>query len=193
MDDLQVVNKALTSLDVAQIGSLSEESEPARVMSALLPTVKRIVLKEFKWSFLSDIIDLVESTITPPDPYRYSWMYPDGIVTIFAVYTKYRKPVDYRTLLHSGIKIIVTNVDSAIVEVVRSITDQSTWEDDVQDALVTRLAHEGCPRLTGNFPLASQLLEKYGTLIRNASLHSVVEENARSNRKAYKSYIHVRY
>ena len=135
---------------------------------------------------------MVESTVEPPETYRYAWDYPTGIETIFAVYNKYDKPADYRTLLHENVRIIVTQDPEMLAEVIVSVTDQETWQYDIQDALSVRLAHEGCPRLTGNFPLAAQLLEKYSTLIRNASLHSVVQESDRSNRPAYMAYIKVR-
>lgn len=192
MNDLEVINKALTSLDVAAVGSVYEDTEPARVMSALLPVCRRTVLEEFRWAYLTDIVELVPGSGTPPETYEHIWNFPSNAITVFAVYNKFKRPVDYRTLYHLGVHSIVTQVDEALAEIIVSVLNQELWTHDIQDALSVRLAHEACPRLTGNFPLASQLLEKYSLLIKNAAQHSVVKENSRVRTENYRRYLEVR-
>lgn len=51
MTDLEAANRALTLLAVEPVGALSENVKAARVVSALLPHCKRVVLSEFPWPF----------------------------------------------------------------------------------------------------------------------------------------------
>lgn len=175
MTDLEVVNRALTFIGVAPIGSLNDNTQTARVMAALLPDTKRVVLNEFPWSFAMRIDPLVASSSPAPAGYSYAFEYPAGALNVQRVYdaTGFRGVAEYRVIGN----VIGANVPSGTVEYTAFVEDVSSWPRQIAECLTTRLASDAATALTGSMQVSMGLLEKYMTLARVASQTSVVEEN----------------
>ena len=173
--DLYTVNRALAFLGVAAIGSLADSSPAARVMAALLPDTKKVVLNEFPWSFALRIEPLVASSAAPPAGYLHAFAYPEKALNVQRVYgaSGFRGLAEFRV---AG-KVIGANIESGTVEYTADVSDLNEWPRQILECLATRLASDAAMSLSGTPQLASAMFEKYTVLARMAAQTSVVEEN----------------
>ena len=191
MTDLDVVNKALILIGVEPIGSLLDHSKVARVMNALLPDTKRVVLNEFPWTFALRIVPLKAKTGVTVDGYQYTFQYPSDALNIQRVYddSGYRGVAEYRVVNGT----IAAHISSGTLEYVAYVDDINEWQTQVVECLVNRLASDAASSLSGNPQLANSLLQKYMTLASHASQVSVSEENIPPMRASdYNRYVQAR-
>ena len=174
MTDLEVVNRALVIIGVEPIGSLKDHSKTARVMSALLPETKKVVLNEFPWTFALRIVPLISIAGTVAG-YEHTFKYPSDALNIQRVYdnTGYRGTAEYRVV--NG--VIASHISSGSLEYVAYGEDLNEWPRQIQECLVTRLASDAATSLTGNPQISMTLLQKYMTLASHAAQVSITEEN----------------
>ena len=187
MTDLEAANRALILLAVEPVGSLADHTKAARIMNALLPDCKKVVLNEFPWSFAMRIEPL-SGKGAGMGGYRNTFAYPSGALSVYRVYgdTDFRGVAEFRIL---GGRI-ATNLDSGSVEYTAFIPDISLWPRQIAECLVTRLASDAATSLAGAPQLAMTLLEKYMRLAGIAAQTSVVEENVPPARNS--DYINIR-
>lgn len=188
MTDFDAANRALIMLGVDAIGSMRDNSKPARVMSGLIEDTKKVVLNEFPWSFALRIEPLVPTTGAVAG-YENVFKYPSGALNVQRVYdtTGYRGLAEYRI---SG-RLIATHIKSGTVEYTAYVSDLDSWPRQVQECLVTRLASDAAMALTGHPQFAMSLLEKYSMLARAAAQGSIMEENVPLMRAS--DYVNVRH
>ena len=174
MTDIQIVNRALVLIGVEPIGSLSDHSKTARIMSGLLPQTKRTVLNEFPFTFSLRIEPLTRASGTVAG-YSNVFAKPTGSLNVTRVYSgdDFHAPVEFRVVGN----LIATNISSGSVEYTIYIDNPDTWPQHIQECLATRLASDAATSLTGNPQLSVSLLQKYMTLANHAAQTSVNEEN----------------
>lgn len=175
MTDLEVINRALTLISVETIGALADQSKAARVMVALLPETKKIVLNEFPWSFAMRIAPLIPSASAPPAGYLKAFTYPADALSVYRV-SGNRDTGNVAEFRVIG-NVIAANITSGNVEYTAFVDALDLWPIQVGECLVNRLASDAATALTGSPQLAMTMLEKYMALARVASQTSVVEEN----------------
>lgn len=191
MTDLDIVNKALLLIGVEPIGSLKDHSKTARVMSALLPETKRVVLNEFPWTFALRIVPLTKKTGVTVSGYEYFYSFPSDALNVQRVYndTGYRGIAEYRVVNNT----IATHIASGSLEYTAYVDDVTQWPAQVLECLVNRLASDAATSLTGQPQLATALLQKYMTLASHAAQVSVTEENIPPMRAAdHNHYVQAR-
>ena len=181
MTDLDIANRALVLIGVEPIGSLSDKSKAARVMSGLLTGTKRAVLNEFPWTFNNRIEKLVSASGSVSG-YSNVFKRPSDALSIHRVYSgdKFSGIAEYRQVNN----LIAANISSGSIEYSAYVDDVDTWPAQLQECLATRLAADAAASFTGNLQLTTALLQKYMTLANLAAQGSVNEENVPPMRKA---------
>jgi hypothetical protein len=181
MTELEAVNKALGLLGVAPVGSLSDDIQAARVMSAIFESTKLAVLAEFPWSFASRREALVpaSSGVTPAPGWMYAFEYPAGAAALYQVYDGRNEKLEY--VAENG--RISAMRPAALAEYTVN-PPMEDWPQLAAEAFVVRLASDACVTLDGNAQLAMTLLEKYRLMCQAARANSMNEENAPRRRRA---------
>ena len=167
MTDLEAANRALILLAVEPVGSLSENVKAARVVSALLPHCKRVVLNEFPWPFAMRTVPLAPQ----PGPDVGVFQYPSGALNVRRVIDLVNTSKPFRV---EG-SLIYCDVQWAKAEYTADVQDLGAWPAQVLECLTTRLASDAANMLTGSPQLAMSLLEKYAMLVRLAMQTAAVE------------------
>jgi hypothetical protein len=171
--DLEAGNKALMLLGVAPIGSLSDNTQPARVISRLLDPAKRAVLSDFAWSFAIRLQPLYGSATPAPAGYSRAYNYPADAVNLYAVYGP--TPDIKIPFLRAG-RYVYTRDIVVSAKYTTAETDLNNWSSGAAEALVNRLASDAAVALMSNPQLSLSLLEKYSALINAAKTNSLNEE-----------------
>lgn len=168
MTDLEAANRALILLAVEPVDSLSENVKAARVVSALLPHCKRVVLSEFPWPFAMRTAPLVPQ----PGPNLGVFQYPAGALNVYRI----RDIVNNERIFRVEGNLIHCDIEWGKVEYTADVSDLGSWSVQVLECLVTRLASDASNALTGSPQISMSLLEKYGLLVRLAMQTAAVEE-----------------
>ena len=168
MTDLEAANRALILLAVEPVDSLSENVKAARIVSALLPHCKRVVLSEFPWPFAMRTAPLVPQ----PGAEVGVFQYPAGALNVFRV----RDIVNKNAIFKVEGPLIYCDIEWGKAEYTSDVSDLGAWSTQVLECLVTRLASDAANALTGTPQMAMSLLEKYAMLVRQAIQTAVVEE-----------------
>jgi len=184
MTDLECANRALHMLGVAPIGSLTDDTQAARVMNGMLPLTKRAVLSEFAWSFALRLDELAESTVPAPPGFSFTFDIPSDVENIIQVY-RGRVTIEDRNVRTHLVKlnyivqgnIICTNERQCSVEYTYANTDLLSWSAAACEALAVRLASDTAAALTGGQENGMTLLQKYQYMAQNAVGRSAAQED----------------
>lgn len=174
MTDLEAANRALILLAVEPVDSLSENVKAARVVSALLPHCKRVVLSEFPWPFAMRTAVLVPQ----PGAEVGTYQYPAGALNVYRITDVVNKNATFRV---EG-NLIYCDIEWGRVTYTSDVSDLNAWPAQVLECLVTRLASDAANSLSGAPQMAMSLLEKYVMLVQAAVKTAVVEEQAEQPR-----------
>ena len=174
MTDLEAANRALILLAVEPVNSLSENVKAARVVSALLPHCKRVVLNEFPWPFAMRTASLVLHA----GPDAGVFQYPAGALNVCQVIDLVNSVKPFRV---EG-ALIYSDIQWGKVRYTADVQDLGQWPAQVLECLVTRLASDAANALVGSPQLAMSLLEKYAMLAQAAARTAVVEERTKQPR-----------
>ncbi len=170
MTDLEAANRALILLAVEPVDSLSDNVKAARIVSALLPHCKRVVLSEFPWPFAMRTAPLVPQ----PGAEVGVFQYPAGALNVYRVRDVANKEATFKV---EG-SLIYCDIEWGKAEYTSDVPNLEAWSVQVLECLVTRLASDAANALTGAPQMAMSLLEKYAMLVRLAMQTAVVEEHA---------------
>jgi len=175
MTELEAANRALMALGVETITSLSADTKPARVMSALMHNTKPLVLNEFPWTFALALKTYTQSDTgtSPLADFACSVPYPAGALNVRSVVDGVTgRPAPFRVVGSS----ILTDAASGVIEYTANVSALSSWPQQVAECLVLRLASDAAAALTGSVQFASAMLDRYMMMARYAAQTSAVEE-----------------
>ena len=166
MTDLEVANRALILLAVEPVSSLNEDIKAARVVSALLPHCKRVVLNEFPWPFAMQTAPLRSGGEAGV------FQYPAEALSVCQVIDLVNSIKPFRV---EG-SLIYSDIQWGKARYTADVQDLGQWPAQVLECLATRLASDAANALVGSPQLAMSLLEKYSMLVRAAMWTAVAEE-----------------
>lgn len=184
MTDLECANRALNMLGVAPVGSLTDDTQSARVMNAMLPLTKKAVLSEFAWSFALKLAVLNKSPVAAPPGFSVTFTMPSDAENIIQVYRGKLtlNEGNWRThliklnfIIQNG--VICTNEEDCSVEYTYSNLTLSSWSAAACEALAVRLASDAAAALTGGQSNGTVLLQKYQYMAQNAVGRSATAED----------------
>ncbi len=160
-----------------RIGSIYDGSAPAKVALDIYGQTRDQMLRDGDWGFArGDVtmtllksapaggyITVAWSNTYPPLPYRYEYEYPDDCLKVRAIRAPQLfipdfdpQPVVFDTpndtIFHDPDpstveKVIVCNVQNAILTYTRQVTDPATWEASFTEAFCAQLGRRLAPAL----------------------------------------------
>ena len=187
--ETEIANLALNHLGVSPIASFDEDSTEAEAMKLTYPTIRDVVLRDFRWPFATKFATLGLVERDPiGDEWSLSYRKPGDSLMLRRILSGARTDsrqsrIPYKESTDSGGKLILTDQEDAIVEYTQKITDTLLFPPDFTLALSYRLAHEVGPRLAAGdaFGLARRAAQMYNLEMNKASAQAFNEEQPDQN------------
>lgn len=142
----------ICNLALAQIGhkvvisDLTEQSVEAEYCALFWPQVRDYVVASHNWSFAVNRVTLADVTATypPPEEFEYTYSWPSECLKFIGV----RDPNSTDDTINSparlgassGVRLIFTNVESAVGVYVKRVTDPTLFQPVVVEAMESLLA-----------------------------------------------------
>ncbi len=191
MTDLEAANKALLLIGVQPIGSLTDNTESARTVNRLLPSVKAAVLSEYPWSFCKKFAEPIKATGTPPPGFGFIFQKPEDCLFIYGAFrvrggdekAKTRdfywyafdafranrneitnEPVDFVVFGD----LIATKEAEIRIKYARTELNLANWTAPVLESLCARLASDIAPKLVGGQEVSMACMQRYQAYMERA-------------------------
>lgn len=191
--DTEICNMALGHLmvdnDISELST--ERSLEARSCRKYYETVRSQVLRDFPWPFAKRLVTLALVEEDPSDEWAYSYRYPSDCLMLRRILSGTRNDsrdtrVPYLETGDDTGKLIYTDMEDAVMEYTKRITDVQVYPDDFVMMLTLRLSAVIAPQVTGGdpFKLGVQALQKYMMELRLARGNAASEEQPEENSEA---------
>jgi hypothetical protein len=190
MTKLDAANKALLLLGVAQIVSLTQDVQAARVMNTLFESTRLSVLAEFPWSFALKVVPLESAPEGTDIPigWEFAWIRPEGAAGLYRVFGQGAPDGNSDYMTANG--VIFTRDSDVWAEYTDVLSDVESWPALAAEAFVVRLASNAAPALDGSPQLAASLLAQYAQFSALAKGNSTNDERVPRQKPTH--YIDVR-
>jgi hypothetical protein len=174
---VSIASSALVRLGDKAIISLTDDSDRARVMNTLYPTVLDAVLRAHRWNFAIARAALPALSDAPAWEYDNQFQLPAGASPAYCIrlltteaYELYQTPfvVEGRTVL--------TNAAAPLkIKYIARITDPAQYDAMFVEALIARLAAEAAYPVTGSKQAADAQWALYQLKVREAMTYDGLE------------------
>lgn len=165
MNITEICNMALNHIGRERIADLDEDSEPARTCKIHYDMQRRVLLRNYTWSFARKYSKLsLLDTDTPG--WNYTYAYPNDCVMARRLYNEdntwqvlrrnFKGNMD-QVLLNDNTKALVCNYEDACLEFTYDVKDCNLFTDDFAMALSYYLAAAIAIPLTGSQTMASSM------------------------------------
>lgn len=171
---LDICNIALSNIGCLPIQSLTDSSESSRLLLLNWERCLESVLREFPWSFATQVKYLNLTPDEPPD-YRFAYYYPTDCLKIQMVGEYVKHPARYEVRSNGVNKIIVTNAENALAKYTTKISDCTVFDPSFTEALTYKLAYEINNSKTGNAQQTQEMASRYQETLQKAYHDQAVE------------------
>lgn len=172
MTKLEIVNLALRHLGMNKILALDESTPSAIVMDDFWDMCQDSVFEDHNWSFAQVQESLVESSTTVPFGWIFAYDHPTtNCAAVWAVFNegtyneKDSQDFDTYYMTENAARVLVTDLEDAIVEYTYKITDTTSWSAQFCRAMSYLLAASACHLLTGDAEKGMKLMQIYSAMI----------------------------
>ncbi len=172
---LQILNVALNILGVAIPIEISEKKDTRYVLlNNYYELARDYVLKDFDWNFASTFRELSLYNLKNTDDtylnYEYCYSYPNNCICARDIFEKggYVLNKFYIHSLDDDRKVILTNVDNAVLRYTRRVEKENFFSVEFSLALAYYLASMTASVLVGSLQKGEVAFQKYSQLIRHA-------------------------
>ncbi len=172
MDVLGVWNAALTQAGGRQLlASTADESVAADLLRLWYLPSRDFIFRKAAWPCLRHVTTLALiaendfaddwTPADPPLPWRFAYARPANMLAarwlqsakVDAGKVSMVRDYDFALITMNGARVIVTNVESAILTYTRPVEDPDQWDDDLLQAVIFHLAGNITMPLSGQAPL----------------------------------------
>lgn len=178
---VQIVNQALTKLGAARITSMDDNTNSARVMSAIYDIKRDAELAACPWTFAIKRASIPASTTEPAFGWAYSYPLPSDFLSLVQVgedYTFYETDTGALFEVEGG--AILTDESSPLdIRYVYRVTNPGLYPALFVEALACRLAAEACEQLTQNLSKREAAWAEHKQAIRQARRTNAIEQPPR--------------
>jgi len=195
-----IVNKALLSINVAAISSMTESTEKAENASRIYDSVLDEVLREHSWGFATVIETLaaLSGEVASGGGWDYLYAYPPNCVRIRRLYSEtastHPTGSEYREMLSptTMTRALAANISPAYVEYTYRVSDPNNYDSKFIEAFSLKLAAYLAPTLCGNPSLGNDRLQQYFIAISEAKRHDLNERKIDSATGSVSTYLTAR-
>jgi hypothetical protein len=181
--DVAIANLALTKIGDLRIISLSDNTKPAREVSAVYTMLRDKLQRTYNWRFCVKRATLAADVATPVFDYTHQYTIPTDCLRILQVGTFFPAP-DLSDLIGSGGqeyvieggKILTRNDDALNLRYLARITDPVQFDTAFDEAFASLIAYTVCEALTQSDAKKNIALRDY-----RMSLMEAVRANAIEN------------
>ncbi len=184
----EIINLALRHIGMRKIDALDDTDPSAKVCSDFFESCRDDILREHAWPFALVQQPLGQSAVTVPAGWFFAYDYPaSNIATAWYVFNQAtaidKENQNFEVMYDPATnkKIIVSNLDAAVVEFTYIVIDTLVWDSKFDMAMSWRLAAEICPSLTGDDEKAMKLMQVYNAYISETKRISASEKNRKPN------------
>jgi hypothetical protein len=191
---VEICNIALTRIGQETINALDEESTEAKKCNVIYDALRRETLRTHSWAFASKIRSLVKSATDTVPGWEYAYIYPKDCLYVQKVYSiaGNKELAEFRKI-HSNVGtylVLVTNVDSAVMEYTADVTDSTLFDSLFVSALAWNIAANLAQSLTADAQIIQQAANMYRYTIDQAKVSNKSEQHTKD--QATPSYITAR-
>jgi hypothetical protein len=167
--DVDICNLALASLGINEITALGTDTAEERICSRFYAQTRDIYLSEHNWGFATKSLALTEIDPLPDDYGRYSfgYSYPSDCLKAQAIRdgeTSNYYPFiikDYVIAGPSDAKIILTDLEDAVLEYTVALTDTTLFSPSFIEGLSAKLAYRFSWPLTKDLRIEQAALQRF--------------------------------
>jgi hypothetical protein len=174
ISDVSITSSALRRLGDDPITSLSDDSDRARLMNALLPTVLDAVLRAHRWNFAIARASLAAQAAAPAWGYDYGYTLPNNPYCLRLLTTE-AYDEDKTPFVVEGRTILTDAAAPLNVLFIARITDPTLYDAMFVEALIARLAAEAAYPVTGSKQAAETQFQLYQLKVREAMAYDGLE------------------
>jgi hypothetical protein len=169
------VSKEMSNVD-------TESSEEAKTCRVFYDTAVESVLKSFPWPFATVVADLGLVEEDPTNDWAFSYNYPSDCLTFLRIQNELRTDsrqsrLPYKVATDGSAKLIYTDIEDAICEYTRNVTDTSFYTADFNLGLSYFLASLMVPKLTrgDQYKILKDVMALYNMYINKAKANALNE------------------
>lgn len=167
VSNISIANLALTMLSTQRISSFSENTENARKVNAIFDMTRDASLAEHNWNFARAEATLALLSETTDTDWGYIFQLPVNCLRVISLVGDYPFAIFENKLY--------TNLDSAVIEYQKKLTDPTLFSAGFVRALATRLAADLAFGITQNATLAQSMEAKANQAIKEAKWNDAQE------------------
>lgn len=184
MQKTDICNMALAYIGRGQIVDIESDDEAARQCKRHYDNTRRLLLRQYEWSFARRQEKLVALTETI-NGFAHSYMYPEKCIKAIAVveegkaYDPFRQH-DFEVLnVDNNTKCIATNIGNAFLDYIYDVTDADIFDQLFIEALARKLASNLVMALAGDHKMADAQYSMYQAALQEAKSLQAKERNRR--------------
>ena len=191
---VEICNIALTRIGQEIINALDEESTEAKKCNVIYDALRRETLRAHNWAFATKIRSLAKSASDTVPGWEYAYIYPKNCLYVQKVYSiaGNKELAEFRKI-HSDVGnylVLVTNVDSAVMEYTADVTDSTLFDSLFVSALAWNIAANLAQSLTADVQIIQQAANMYRYTLDQAKVSNKSEQHTKD--QATPSYITAR-
>ena len=173
-----IVNIALARLGQPPIADMDEGSPAANAAKLVYDTCRRAVLQAYPWSFASRVASLNRLLEAPPD-YRCAYQLPPDCLNVVRLRAARADEISVnRASAGEALAFVVrgdrlyTDQETATIEYVADVKEESQFEARFTEAFVIRLASELAMPVGAKGELMAHFRQEYEGIVRQAAARS---------------------
>jgi hypothetical protein len=152
---VEIFNRALLKLGSGPVTGVNDKGVPGTTMNSLWNTVRQATLRRAWWSFALRRALLPALAAAPAWGFKYAYQLPSDFLRLVQANDYFLRPSmdDYRDSDDSPYaiegKTLLTDFPAPLkVRYVADVTDPGAFDALFVEALASKLAYEGCERIT---------------------------------------------
>lgn len=186
MNNTDICNMALNHIGRETIASLNEDTEAARTCKIHYDIQRRVLLRNYTWSFAAKTAKLAQLDATVPG-WGYVYAYPNDCVQCRKIFNEDNSWVVLRknfagnmdqVVLNDNTKALVCDHADAFLQYTYDVKDADLFPEDFTQALAFYLAGDIAMPLTGSQQLAQSMKAQGDALLQEARFTMMNERNA---------------
>ncbi len=178
LSQVQIVNKALTTLGQDRVIAITDDTEAARVMRALWDMTRDALLAAFPWKFAIKRASLPALADVPAGTeWSLQYALPEECLRLVQVgesYPSYYNP-GFESFVLEGGNILTNESAPLFVRYVQRVENVGLWPVLFGQTMAARLAVDACEKLTTSTGKQQSAAQAYELTLREARRQSAIE------------------
>lgn len=165
---VSICNRALLRLRVTRIADLSEQSEPARLCSALYPAARRRLIESHPWNFAVRRTSLARLSTAPAWGFADAFALPADFLRLLDINDRTAADTAHSLETVGGTRALLIDAGAVDARYLFDQVDPGQFPDSFQEALSLEIARKLSYGLTDVQGIGEALTREFQAVIRGA-------------------------